>query len=289
MKKVITQILKALAYFAVYFIPLNIIVFISQFIYGYVESRKMSAAGASVEEITEYVQANVGNATVIALLITSVLVILTYFIIEKVKKTSLAKEADIRKASGKQIIFTVIGAVGGMFFLNFILLFLPIPQEMMSTLQNGLTNISTSSLVLGIITNSILVPVMEEIVFRGYIFSRLEKAMPSIVAAIISSVIFGLCHGSLLWAIWAATVGMIICVVRIKSGSIVPGMIFHIIINSFATITNAIPAFNDMTEPVLIALTVIGGILLAVYFAGILTDKSSAKKKADVSVTSVKA
>ena len=289
MKKVITQILKALAYFAVYFIPLNIIVFISQFIYGYVESRKMSAAGASVEEITEYVQANVGNATVIALLITSVLVILTYFIIEKVKKTSLAKEADIRKASGKQIIFTVIGAVGGMFFLNFILLFLPIPQEMMSTLQNGLTNISTSSLVLGIITNSILVPVMEEIVFRGYIFSRLEKAMPSIVAAIISSVIFGLCHGSLLWAAWAATVGMIICVVRIKSGSIIPGMIFHIIINSFATITNAIPAFNDMTEPVLIALTVIGGILLAVYFAGILTDKSSAKKKADVSVTSVKA
>ena len=183
MKKVIIQILKALAYFAVYFIPLNLIIFICQFIYGFVESRNMSAAGASVEEITEYVQANAGNATVVGLLIASVLILLTYFIIEKVKKTSLAKETDIRKVSGKQALLTVIGAVGGMFFLNYILIFLPIPAEMMSTLKDGLNNVSTSSLVLGIITDALLVPIMEEIVFRGYIFSRLEKAMPSIVAA----------------------------------------------------------------------------------------------------------
>ena len=283
MKKVIIQILKALAYFAVYFIPLNIIIFASQFIYGYFEARKYGQAGIPYEEAMAAIQEGTGNATVIGLLIASVLVLLTYFIIEKVKKTSLARETDIKKASTKQIVLTIIGAAGGMFFLNFIMSLLPIPEEMLNGLDNGMSNVTSSSLILGLITNSLLVPIMEEVVFRGYIFTRLNKAMPSIVAALISSVVFGLCHGQFLWAAWAFTVGMIICVVRIKSGSIIPGMIFHIIMNTFATVTGYTGILEKISDPAGIALTVIGGLLLVVYVAGILTDKKAPKAEVTVS------
>jgi len=283
MKKVIIQILKALAYFAVYFIPLNLIVYASQFIYGYFEARKYGMAGVPYEEAMAAIQEGTGTATVIGLLITSVLVLLTYFIIEKVKKTSLAKETDIKKVSPKQIVLTIIGAVGGMFFLNLIMSLLPIPEAMLNNLDNGMANVTSSSLILGLITNSFLVPVMEEVVFRGYLFTRLNKAMPSIVAALISSVLFGFCHGQLLWAAWAFVVGMIICIVRIKSGSIIPGMIFHIIMNTFATVSGYTSILEKLSEPAGIALTVIGGILLVVYIAGILTDKQAPKAQVTVS------
>ncbi len=286
MKKVIIQILKALAYFAVYFIPLNIIIFASQFIYGYLEARKYGQAGIPYEEAMAMIQDGTGNATSLGLLIAAVLILLTYFIIEKVKKTSIVKETEMKKASTKQILLTVIGAVGGMFFLNFILSLLPIPEELLNGLENGMSNITTSSLILGLLSNSLFVPILEEVVFRGYIFTRLNKAMPSIVAAIISSVVFGLCHGQLLWAAWAFVVGMIICIVRIKSGSIIPGMIFHIIMNTFATVTGYTGILEKISDPVGIALTVAGGILLVVYIAGILTDKQA--PKAQVTVSSAK-
>lgn len=284
MKKVIMQILKALAYFAVYFIPLNVIMFIVQYVYGVMKGREFRAAGIGYEEGLAIINENLGTINEIGLLIASVLILLTFFIIEKVKKTSIVKETDIKKVSGRQIGFTIIGATGGMFFLNFIMSFLPIPQEMMNNMQNGLSNITTSSLILGIVTNTILVPVMEEVVFRGYLFSRLNKAMPSIVAAIISSAVFGICHGGALWALWAFTVGMIICIVRIKSGSIIPGMIFHIIMNGFSTIIGHTTFLENIEKPAFVALTVVGGIMLLVYIGGILLDKTSARDNANATV-----
>jgi hypothetical protein len=101
-----------------------------------------------------------------------IVILLTYFIIEKVKKTSLAKETDIKKASPKQIVLTIIGAVGGMFFLNLIMSLLPIPEAMLNNLDNGMANVTSSSLILGLITNSFLVPVMEEVVYSDLTDSR---------------------------------------------------------------------------------------------------------------------
>ena len=126
--------------------------------------------------------------------------------------------------------------------------------------------------------------VLEEVVFRGYIFSRLGKAMPAVVAAVISSVVFGICHGGIVWAIWAGIVGLIICVVRVKSGSIIPGIVFHIIMNTYGMVVSYFPVYENLTNTVMYILTAVGGILLAVYVVGILTAKSSSKEKAEVKI-----
>ena len=59
--------------------------------------------------------------------------------------------------------------------------------------------------------------------------------------------------------------------------------------NTFATITSYYPVLDNITTPVMYALTIAGGILVAVYIAGILTDKKAGGEKAEVKITSSEA
>ena len=288
MKKVLKQIGKALAYFAVYFTISNLVTLVISMVFGYIKGKEYGAAGISAEEGLAMVQAEFNTMTGICLLISSILALITYFIIEKVKKSSLAKETDMKKVSGKQMGLTIAGALGAMFFMNFMLSILPIPEELTGNLTNGMTQLTSYPFWQAILANAIFVPIIEEVVFRGYIFNRLEKAMPSIVAALISSAVFGIAHGGLVWAVWAFALGMIICAVRIKSGSIIPGIIFHIIMNTYAMIVSYFPVFDKLTTGGMIALTVVGGLLVVAYLVGILTDKGDAKK-AEVKIMSSEA
>ena len=284
MKKVLKQIGKALGYFAVYFTCMNVVDLIAGFVWGYMKGAELKAMGMSSEEAMAAFQTMEPGYKGVSMLIGAILTLLIYFIIEKIKKTSLAKETDMKMVSGKQMGLTVVGALGGMFFLNFMLNILPIPAELIGDLNSGMSSLTSYPFWLALLVNAILIPILEEVVFRGYLFSRLGKAMPAVVAAVISSVVFGLCHGGLVWAIWAGVTGLIICVVRVKSGSIIPGMIFHIIMNTFGMIVSYFPVLEKLNNTGMYVLTAVGGILLAVYIVGILMDKGSSKNKAEVKV-----
>ncbi len=289
MKNLLKQIGKALGYFAVYLVTSNVVTMVFSLILGYVKGKEYKAAGMGYEEGLELLKADQAAMTGIILLISAVLTLLIYFIVEKVKKSSIFKEADIKPATGKQIGLSVVGALGAMFFMNFMLTILPIPQDLLGDLTSGVSKLTAYPFWQAILANALLIPIMEEVLFRGYIFSRLEKAMPSIVAALISSVVFGICHGGLVWAIWAFLLGMFICVVRIKSRSIVPGIIIHIIMNTYAMVVSYFPVLENITYPVMYTLTAVGGILMAVYVVGILKDKNySDKEQAKVAITESK-
>lgn len=289
MKNLLKQIGKALGYFAVYLVTSNVVTMVFSLILGYVKGKEYKAAGMSYEEGLELLKADQAAMTGIILLISAVLTLLIYFIVEKVKRSSVFKEADIKPATGKQIGLSVVGALGAMFFMNFMLTILPIPQDLLGDLTSGVSKLTAYPFWQAILANALLIPIMEEVLFRGYIFSRLEKAMPSIVAALISSAVFGICHGGLVWAIWAFLLGMFICVVRIKSRSIVPGIIIHIIMNTYAMVVSFFPVLENITYAVMYTLTAVGGILMAVYVVGILKDKNySDKEQAKVAITESK-
>ena len=289
MKKVLAQIGKALAYFLTYLLTSNVISLIVSCIVGYVKGREYGAAGMDRDAAMAALQSDNAAMTGICLLLGAIATLLVYFIIEKVKKSNLAKETDIKAVSPKHIILTVIGALGGMVFMNFIMSILPIPAELTGDLANGMSKLTAYPFWQALLANCIFVPIIEEVVFRGYIFNRLSKAMPQIVAAIISSVVFGICHGSLLWAIWAFVLGMIICLARIKTGSIIPGIIFHIIMNTFAMVVSYYPVLENMNEGIMYALTAAGAVLLAVYVVGFFMErgKVSDKPKAEVVIAPV--
>lgn len=80
----------------------------------------------------------------------------------------------------------------------------------------------------------IIDPLIEELVFRGIIFTSLKQKFPVLIAALGTSILFALPHMiennyGLLYVLGVATfvMSMILCWLRQKTGSLYPGMVLH--------------------------------------------------------------
>jgi uncharacterized protein len=84
----------------------------------------------------------------------------------------------------------------------------------------------------------IAAPISEELLFRGLIFGGIRKHMPAIAAALVAGLIFGALHALTgLSAVPPLIVfGFILCLLYERTGSIVPGIILHMLNNSVALI-----------------------------------------------------
>lgn len=79
-------------------------------------------------------------------------------------------------------------------------------------------------------------PITEELFFRGFFYGALRTKFPALIAALICGMVFGLIHAST--GISAVPIlivlGIILCLVREKTGSLYPCIGIHALNNSFA-------------------------------------------------------
>lgn len=104
--------------------------------------------------------------------------------------------------------------------------------------QQAQTNDFTASTVtnprLTLIALVILPPIIEETVFRGFIFPAFAKKWGVIWGAIISSTLFGFAHLQANVGIYTFVMGMLLCFLYVKLKSIIPGIFFHMLNNYLA-------------------------------------------------------
>lgn len=81
----------------------------------------------------------------------------------------------------------------------------------------------------------LLGPILEELIFRGVLLEGLRK-YGNAFGIIMSSVLFGLMHQNFMQCIPAAVMGIVWAAMAVKSGSLIPSMIAHIINNSLSAI-----------------------------------------------------
>lgn len=97
---------------------------------------------------------------------------------------------------------------------------------------------SFGTLPLQILLIVIAAPISEEVCFRGMLFGGLRERLPRLAAALISALIFGGLHA--LTGISAVppliAFGFILALLYEKTGSIVPGVLLHMLNNSVALI-----------------------------------------------------
>lgn len=92
-------------------------------------------------------------------------------------------------------------------------------------------NFAGLALVLGI---GIFGPVVEEVIFRGIFFNILAGRLGLPVAAILSSIIFGLVHAQLNVGISTFVSGLYLCYMAARTRSLMPGIMLHVINNTLA-------------------------------------------------------
>jgi membrane protease YdiL (CAAX protease family) len=80
----------------------------------------------------------------------------------------------------------------------------------------------------------VIAPFSEEIIFRGYLFSKLKKYLPIWAAIIFTSVTFGAAHMAWNLAIDTFALSVVACVLREMFGSIWPSILIHMMKNGLA-------------------------------------------------------
>ena len=79
-------------------------------------------------------------------------------------------------------------------------------------------------------------PISEEVCFRGFLFGGLRERLPRLAAALISALIFGGLHATTGLSAVPVLVafGFILALLYEKTGSIIPGILLHMLNNSVA-------------------------------------------------------
>ena len=135
---------------------------------------------------------------------------------------------------GKTIWLSIPLIVAGMFFINLCSEFLGLPDLMQDTF------LAMSRNIFGIISITIMAPLVEEMLFRGAIQGyMLRKGMKPLHAILIASAIFGIIHMNPIQIPFAFAIGMIFGWLYYRTGSVVPGIIGHFINNSIACLQMA--------------------------------------------------
>lgn len=82
-------------------------------------------------------------------------------------------------------------------------------------------------LLLQIIAIGLVIPVVEELIFRGLGFARLRDICGFWPAALVSALIFGLYHGNVVQFVYAGFLGLALCWVYEQTGSFLAPVVFH--------------------------------------------------------------
>ncbi|HXR29658.1 MAG TPA: type II CAAX endopeptidase family protein [Solirubrobacterales bacterium] len=83
---------------------------------------------------------------------------------------------------------------------------------------------------------AIAAPISEEVCFRGFLFGGLRRRLPRVAAALVAALVFGALHATTGISAVPPLIafGFVLCLLYEKTGSIVPGIILHVLNNSVA-------------------------------------------------------
>lgn len=129
---------------------------------------------------------------------------------------------------------SVLGYVAGTLLLTGLATLIP-GFEANQEQNVGFQNMSgTRDLILAFIALVVLPPLIEELLFRGYLFGKLRQQHGFWMSAIITSVVFGAVH--LQWNVGLDTfvLSVFLCILREKTGAIWMSVLLHALKNGVA-------------------------------------------------------
>ena len=229
------NILKSFIWLIFYFIVSIIGTISAMIVYIFKNIQLLSEIETNPEWFTKVLFSTAVPGLIIAAVITIIIFVL-YKIIRK-------HPFDTPKVKPSIAIFSVF--VG--FSLNSVITLILgiisqfIPDTLVENLEQS-TDLATSnelSLPLLIIGTGILVPIMEEIIFRYGMHKTLARSNV-IIAYISSSLIFGIMHGNLIQCVYTTFLGIVLAYFLTKSENLWYPMIIHITINTTSVIISEV-------------------------------------------------
>jgi hypothetical protein len=93
-----------------------------------------------------------------------------------------------------------------------------------------------STFALELLSSALFTPILEELVFRGIIFSRLRRELPPLPAVVLSALIFAVVHWNIVQFLYAMLLGLVLALLMERTGHLYAAVLGHITANLIAVI-----------------------------------------------------
>ncbi len=133
--------------------------------------------------------------------------------------------------------------------VNTLLLLSPV-AEYSESYQETAAILYSPSLIMQIISVGIVYPILEECLFRGLLYQRLQEKMTKKIAWIASAVLFGLYHGNLVQFIYATIMGCVLVYFYEVCGNLKAPIAAHICMNLTSVLCTQYNLFGWVYESV---------------------------------------
>lgn len=132
----------------------------------------------------------------------------------------------------------------------------------------------TPSFPVQIICLGVIVPIMEELIFRGLIFRRMREEMSMVRAVLYSSLLFGLYHENVVQAVYGTLCGALFAYLYEKYHSFKAPLLAHMAMNIFICTITEMNGFSMMAEqPIRMGLMTVGCVAAAVGMSVLICKK----------------
>ena len=164
----------------------------------------------------------------ILLILSAALTILLLCIWFRARHKKPFAQMHIRRAAPAALPLALVLGAALQFVTAITLAFLPLPESLIDSFNQNADLMQGGPLLLELISVVIVTPLLEEIIFRGLVFSRLKRGMAAPLAVALSALIFGAAHGHIISLVYAGLLGVILaCLMQRYNDSILPGVFCH--------------------------------------------------------------
>ncbi|MBQ8551550.1 MAG: CPBP family intramembrane metalloprotease [Clostridia bacterium] len=252
LKKAVKAVGAALLYFGIYFVWQLLVGFWVGLSY---EIYVLAVYGSDADIQTLIVEFSLKYAVHMTL-VSNILTLVTYIVIFRMRKKKFCTEVGLTKLHPVNGILTVVLGISVNVLVTVIFSLIPFPNEWWEQYDSLSSTISDSAAWISMLSSVIAAPIVEEVVLRGLFYSRLKRGMPMFAAMLISSWIFGLIHGAIIWMMYASLMGVLICWIYEKYRSLTAAILFHFGFNLCGFVLGYMETIPDIVVILLSVLSV---------------------------------
>ena len=224
-------------------------------------SAAMQAALAGGDE--EAIYGALQDVDVMALMLISglltIAVVLAFYLIRRKK---LSEALWLRPVPAPALL-TGASLAPALYF-EVVLVLTMLPKAWTESYGEASANIATGT-VLGVVWVAVVAPIAEEFIFRGLVMTRMSQVMPGWLAVLLSAAVFGMCHGEFVWFCYAFVLGAFFGFIDLRTGSILPSILGHMMFNAIGQIMTFVPENEEGIEvKIILGVFILSAIVLPI-------------------------
>lgn len=210
------------------------------------------------------IQYSINTLNIVHIDVTWIYIFIIFYFIFKLKDEIFSVKVDILEVFSPDVFKIIIYVVILNIFLSYGMLYLSDFVLKITPSFNLFNSFLTGSLIATVIIS----PISEELIFRGVFLNRLQLAVPTIFAVLISSLLFAALHS--FGSIFSAFIfGICIAILYLKTDNIFVPIFAHFLNNLFAEIivildSNRILFNNDLVILLMSILAIVSFVVILI-------------------------